>query len=110
MTVKYCTAISDFGGVIGRKCRKPFKPKTMKTSASKYRAMTEAIFMTFSFLALSLVEKTSIQRGKLSSYVHVKLAPPSTRMVWPLTQAPSSENKKAIIAAMSSGTPRRGDH
>ena len=51
MAVKYCMAVSDDGGFIGRKCRKPFKPKTMKTSAIKYREMMEAIFIKCSFLA-----------------------------------------------------------
>src|SRR5580765_250599 len=51
MTVKNCMARSDAGGFIGRKCRKPFKPKTMKINAIKYRAMVEAIFIAFSFVA-----------------------------------------------------------
>src|SRR6266404_274638 len=50
MTVKNCMAKSDDGGFIGRKCRKPFKPKTMKINANKYRAMMEAIFIRVSFL------------------------------------------------------------
>ena len=54
MTVKYWPAISDGGGGCGIKCRKPFKPKTMKTNASKYRAMVEAIFIKLSFLACVL--------------------------------------------------------
>ena len=51
MTVKNCLARSDAGGFIGRKCRKPFKPKTMKMKAIKYRAMVEAIFIKLSFVA-----------------------------------------------------------
>src|SRR2546423_7635424 len=51
MTVKNCMAKSDDGGFIGRKCRKPFNPKTIKINAIKYRAMVEAIFITFSFVA-----------------------------------------------------------
>src|ERR1700693_1236191 len=54
MTVKYWPAISDGGGGSGIKCRKPFKPKTMKTIASKYRAMVEAIFIKVSLLACVL--------------------------------------------------------
>src|SRR5258706_8769521 len=76
MTVKYCMANSDFGGFIGRKCRKPFKPKTMKINANKYRAMMEAIFIRVSFLvrlsflcnnAGLLKAKTGAARIKLCS-------------------------------------------
>ena len=49
MTVKNWPASSDDGGGCGMKCRKPFEPKTMKTNASKYRAMVEAIFIAFPF-------------------------------------------------------------
>src|SRR4029077_15933090 len=49
MTVKYCWASSDGGGGCGIKCRKPFKPKTMKINATKYRAIVARIFIKFSF-------------------------------------------------------------
>ena len=39
----------------------------------------------------------------------VRLAPPSTRMVCPFMYAPSSENRNATIAAMSSAAPSRGE-
>ena len=42
MTVKYCWASSDGGGGCGIKCRKPFKPKTMKTNASKYETSPQS--------------------------------------------------------------------
>ena len=65
MTVKYWPAISDDGGGCGIKCRNPFKPKTMKTNASKYRAMVEAIFIKLSFLACVL---SVMKRVRLWNY------------------------------------------
>src|ERR1700751_923441 len=44
-----CPAMPGGGGK-GMKCRKPFNPKTRKTTPARYRAITEAVFITgFSF-------------------------------------------------------------
>jgi hypothetical protein len=58
-------AIADDGGFIGRKCRKPFKPNTMKINANKYRAMREAIFIKCSFFGMnSSGDDTSLIKTK----------------------------------------------
>src|SRR5258705_13217763 len=41
--------------------------------------------------------------------VAVQMIPPLARSVWPLIQAPSGPARKATVAAMSAGWPRRSN-
>src|SRR6202048_1995328 len=47
------------------------------------------------------------KRGR--SCVWVQMIPPLARSVWPLIQAPSGPARKATVAAMSAGWPRRSN-